>query len=220
MKALNLTNKSGACPDHSRGGYTIIETMIAVSLFLIIVVAGIGALLNANLAHNKSSDMRSIMDNLTFIMEDISRNARTGYDYRCYTGPLSFSDPEISTPQSCFNGWAIAFEESHGDNLSTNDQWVYKIESVGGDPFAIYKSTEGGAKGTFYKISDSAVRISPDSTFSVLGAEHPGDTLGLTGDRQQPLITVKLMGEIEYKGIMTPFSLQTSITQRLIDVTP
>ena len=30
-------------------GYTIIETMIAVSLFIIIVVIGMGALLNANL---------------------------------------------------------------------------------------------------------------------------------------------------------------------------
>lgn len=214
MRNIFLKNYSAFSRKSNFGGYTIIETMIAVSLFLIIVVTGIGALLNANLAHNKSADMRSIMDNLTFIMEDISRNARTGYDYRCYTGPLDFSDPQVATPQSCASGWALAFEEAHGDKLSLDDQWVYKIESVGGEPFAIYKSTQGGAKGTFYKISDSAVRISPDSTFSVLGAENP-----LYPDQQQPMITIRLMGEIEYKGVLTPFSLQTSVTQRLIDIT-
>jgi Tfp pilus assembly protein PilV len=54
-------------------GYTIIETMIAVSLFLIVVTTGIGALLNANLLHQKSASMRSIMDNLSFAMEDMNR---------------------------------------------------------------------------------------------------------------------------------------------------
>ena len=64
-------------------GYTIIETMISVSLFLVIVMAGMGALLNSNLLHQKSRDMRSIMDNLSFIMEDLSKNLRTGYNYHC-----------------------------------------------------------------------------------------------------------------------------------------
>ena len=31
------------------GGYTIIETMIALSIFLIVIVIGIGSLLNAHL---------------------------------------------------------------------------------------------------------------------------------------------------------------------------
>ena len=68
--------------NNKQTGYTIIETMISVSLFLIIITIGMGALLNANLLHQKSRDMRSIMDNLSFIMEDMSRNLRTGYDYR------------------------------------------------------------------------------------------------------------------------------------------
>ena len=37
-------------------------------------MVGMDSLLNANLVHRKSEDMRSIMDSLSFIMEDMSRN--------------------------------------------------------------------------------------------------------------------------------------------------
>src|SRR3972149_4215789 len=69
--------------ENCKGGYTIIETMIAISLFLVIIMAGMGELLNANLLHQKSQNMRSIIDNLSFIMEDMSRNLRTGSKYYC-----------------------------------------------------------------------------------------------------------------------------------------
>ena len=49
-------------------GYTIIETMVAVSIFLIVIMYGMGALLNANLLHQKSQDLRSILDILSFII--------------------------------------------------------------------------------------------------------------------------------------------------------
>ena len=64
-------------------GFTLIETMIAVSIFTIIVTIGMSSVLNASLIHNKSQDMRSIIDSLSFTMEDMSRNLRTGYNYHC-----------------------------------------------------------------------------------------------------------------------------------------
>src|SRR3989338_6447949 len=104
---------------NAQKGYTIIETMIAIALFLIVIMAGTGALLNANLLHEKSRDMRSIMDNLSFIMEDMSRNLRTGTNFRCYESgdwDLSFAAPNIdlNNPQSCESGGVIVFEEAHG----------------------------------------------------------------------------------------------------------
>src|SRR3989344_3777788 len=97
----------------SSAGYTIIETMISVSLFLVIIMAGMGALLNANLLHQKSQSMRSIMDNLSFVMEDMSKNLRTGYKYHCFTSGdtiPSTTSPIVSTPKSCASGWGLAFE--------------------------------------------------------------------------------------------------------------
>lgn len=199
------------------GGYTIIETMIAVSLFIIITTIGIGALLNANLLHEKSSDMRSIMDNLSFIMEDMSRNLRTGYNYYCATGGDNLSNvattkstPVIGgVPQNC---WGIAFESSGGDPNDDDDQWVYYIDSTG----KIFKSTQGPYDifpSNYFQLTPNEVEIDTTASgFSVLGAEPP------PGDTQQPFVTIKLVGEITYKDVVTPFSLQTSVSQRLVDI--
>src|SRR3990167_6100865 len=110
--------------NNKQKGYTIIETMISVSLFLVIVMTGMGALLNTNLLHQKSRDMRSIMDNLSFIMEDMSKNLRTGYNYHCFvSGDVipSTTSSVVSTPKSCASGWAIAFEYAFGSPGNHDD---------------------------------------------------------------------------------------------------
>ncbi|MCM2339092.1 MAG: prepilin-type N-terminal cleavage/methylation domain-containing protein [Burkholderiales bacterium] len=165
----------------NNSGYTIIETMIAISLFLIVVMIGMGSLLNTTLIHGKSQDMRSIVDNLSFIMEDISRNVRTGYDF-------------------AGGGNIISFTSSNGA------AWSYKIEGSN-----LSKSIDGGTNWT--QLNSGEITFKNGSGFSLTGVlPPPGDTL-------QPLITVRLVGEIISKdNISTPFSLQTSISQRLADI--
>lgn len=197
-------------------GYTIIETMIAVSLFIIIVMSGMGALLNANLLHQKSQGMRSIMDNLSFITEDMSRNLRTGSKYHCLvTGetidPLNVS--ELSIPKSCVNGgWAIAFEPPKGTS-SIGDQWVYYISDTG----KIFRAAGGPyAESDFVQLTPDSVVIDPEASgFTVFGAESP-----LVGaDRRQPFVIIRLVGTITYReDITTPFSIQTSVSQRQVDI--
>ena len=198
-------------------GYTIIETMISVSLFLVIVTISVGALLNANLVHRKSQDMRSILDNLSFVMEDISRNLRTGYNYHCFRGgdfiPV-FTSPLVSSPNSCGDdqgGWAVAFEFPNGSTTNHDDQGVYVIDSTG----KILKSTQGPySSSNFIQLTPDEIVIDPSASgFSVLGAES-----SLFFDEQQPLINIRLVGKIVYKNIDTPFSIQTSMSQRLVDI--
>ncbi|KKQ86835.1 MAG: hypothetical protein UT09_C0025G0007 [Parcubacteria group bacterium GW2011_GWF2_38_8] len=180
-------------------GYTILETMIAVSLFVIIITIGMGALLNANLLHRKSEDARSIMDNLSFIMEDMSRNLRTGYDYHC--GDVIFTDP-----QSCPDGEGeISFKSSSGS------QWMYQFEPDGGAAFNISRLVQGG---DWTRLNSEKISFSSDSGFWVFGAESP-----LTGDVQQPFVVIKLAGTITSKDdTVTSFSLRTSVSQRLVDI--
>jgi len=188
MKIKDLKNNKG---------YTIIETMIAVSLFLVIVTIATGALLNANLVHQKSQNMRSIIDNLSFIMEDMSRNLRTGYAYNC-------GDVNVENPTDCPSGGSILyFEEANGKKANSSDQWGYSI----GDGF-IDKTTDGGL--SWMTLTPSEVYIDQGlSSFIVTGTKP--------GDKYQPFVTIKLVGSITYKDVVTPFSLQTSVSQRLID---
>lgn len=188
--------------NNNKNGYTIIETMIAVSLFIVIVMSGMGALLNANLLHQKSRSMRSIIDNLSFIMEDMSRNLRTGYDYHCFVAGDTISYGAIN-PKSCASGGGISFKSSLGG------QWVYYISNnPNGASYSIFKSVDG----TTVQLTPDEVAINPASSFSVLGALPPPD------DSQQPFVTIKLIGSITFQNFVTPFSLQTSVSQRVIDI--
>lgn len=201
--------------DKKQSGYTIIETMIAISLFIIIVMAGMGALLNANLLNNKSQSMRSIMNNLNFIMEDLSKNLRTGYNYYCVTGKDTLTD--VSITKSGTDCWGIAFEYQDGDKMNPDDQWVYYIgpdTSIKDEPIAIWKSTTGPYDtDSFIKLtSDEIIIDATKSIITVNGAEPP------PGDLVQPFVTIKLVGSIFYNNVVTPFSLQTSISQRQVDI--
>ena len=80
------------------------------------------------------------------------------------------------------------------------------------DDGTIRKSVLGGADGTFIILNPEEIKIDSISSISVFGAEPP------SGDLQQPFVTIKLVGKITYQNIETPFSLQTSVSQRQIDI--
>ena len=218
MKYFDKKELEGGLPA-GEAGYTIIEMMIAISVFLVVVMTGMNALLNAGVLHRKSQDLRSIMDNLSFIMEDMSRNLRTGNNYHCFSAldsiPSSTSSL-VSTPKSSpvvndkgINCWGISFEPPTGNPADHDDQWVYYI-SAG----KVFKSTDGPyVASSFNQLTPDEVEIDSISGFTVLGAESPSN-----GDTQQPLVTIRLVGSITYKDSVTPFSLQTSMSQRLIDI--
>ena len=194
----------------SRGGFTIIETMISVSIFLIVVMIGIDSLLNASLIYQKSRDQRSVMDNLTFIIEDISKNIRTGSNFRCISEVFNISQVN-NTLQSCNNGGgAIVFENASGNPDIITDQWVYKIEATNGVDFNVWKSVNGAQ--SFIKLNPDEINFTSSSGFYVSGAES-----SLSGNKQQPLIIIRLVGKIITKGKETPFALQTTVSQRVLD---
>ena len=189
---------------NTKRGYTIIETMIAVSLFIIIVMIGMNALLNANLLHQKSQNMRSIMDNLSFVMEDMGRNLRTGYNYDCI--PSGGTVPGVAIPTSGQSCGGIAFKPAGVGNI-----WVYYIGANPNNPgtSSIFKVVDG----VTVQLTPNEVSINSVSGFSVTGALPPS-----LGDLQQPFVTIRLIGSITLNKIITPFTLQTSVSQRVIDI--
>jgi len=186
----------------NKGGYTIIETMIAVSLFTIIVMMAMNALLNANVVSNKSQKTRSILDNMSFVMEDMSRSLRTGTTYDCIS---SGSIPGSPTATSGYQCGGIAFKPASGGSM-----WVYYIGQNATGNYSIFKKIDAA---TAVQTTPDEVHIDPTSSFSVLGAEPLG-----VGDKQQPFVVIRLVGKILYQTVSTSFSLQTSVSQRSIDI--
>ena len=75
--------KINKLPKNKKSGFTMIEMMVAISVFLVVIMFGIGSMINAYGVHKRTAKVRSILDNMSFIMEDMSRTLRVGSEYSC-----------------------------------------------------------------------------------------------------------------------------------------
>ena len=62
-------------------GFTLIEMMVSVSIFVIVAFIVVSTLLALSYAYKKAQKMRLLMDNLGFAMQSISLNIREGNNY-------------------------------------------------------------------------------------------------------------------------------------------
>ncbi len=196
--------------NHSRNkekGFTLIELMVSMTVFTVLVTVGIGAVLNATSQYYTASNMRALMDNLNFVMEDMSRNIRTATAVHCATGVGSYLDGATGDfiPQSCATTPTnrITVAAVSGTNIT------YAISPIGVPiPNRVFKIV--GETGADQVITPPEVIIDPlKSGFTVRGAEE--------GDGLQPMVTIRLSGTVRYKNIDSPFSIQNSITLRPLD---
>jgi hypothetical protein len=193
------------------GGYSIIEVMVSVTVFLVVIVYGVGTLLSTYSIYNRQNNMRSIMDNLNFIMDDMTRSLRVGYNYECSGSVVS-----SNAPADCPNGYTIFFEHAEGDPNDAGDQWGYQVY-FNGEKNVLQKTTQSGNPGTWGQMSVPEVDFNGGvSLVSVLGSYPPSG--GASPDTQQPLVQIRLVGEINDNGNVVPFSLQSTVSQRRVDV--
>ncbi len=191
-------------------GFTLIEMMVAVSIFTVVMMVGVGALLSLIATNSRAQAINSVMNNLNAAVEDMSRSIRVGTDYHCVVSavvpppapPLS----SIQTPNDCASGGGklLAFESSTGDPTNTGDQWVYRLNGT-----QLERSLQSGANGTWVAIT--APEVSIDSfDFYVIGSAK--------GDGIQPRVLMRIKGSAVVPGGSTNFTVQAGVVQRLLDI--
>ncbi len=174
-------------------GFTIIEMIIAISIFSLVITVGIGALMNAYKVHKKTSNFRSVMDNLNFVIEDMTRTIRTGSNYNCESSGGDCPGPI---------GYNLDLVDQYGQSIH------YHIS-----PFGVQKEVTTSTFDSNYSgnMTDSVISFDiPKSGFKVFGSS--------AADHVQPLVVIKLAGYITIQGETTPFFIQTSVSQRTLDV--
>ena len=72
-------------------GFTLIEMMVAVSIFVIVAFIVTTTLLTMSSAYKKAQKMRVLMDNLSFSIQDMSLAFREGKNYSCLGGGAPFA---------------------------------------------------------------------------------------------------------------------------------
>lgn len=203
---------------HTQRGFTLIEVMIAIGLFVTVVVIGITAVLETNTTYKRTQAVRSILDNMNFVVEDMARNLRLGSQFRCNPNPSDWASAATATtleePQDCpLGAGTLAFEPQDGLAGNALDQVVYAVGADG----TINKGKVDNGVFVFTPITSAAIAIDPLRTaFTIIGSQpESGGTGG--NDFIQPRAIIRLTGEVLYRGGRTPFSIQTTVSQRLLD---
>jgi prepilin-type N-terminal cleavage/methylation domain-containing protein len=197
-------------------GFTIIEVMIALAIFTVIVTIGIGAVLDATSQHARTQNIRTVMDDLNFVMEDMSRNIRLGSEIRCV-----FPGNDVPYP---------GYVDSTTGKILTADCPTSVPPSV---PFGsnkiILKSVDGATRITYVisqtdgvvkQIGDNPIdakSITPPEV--VMDIQKSGFTVhgSAEGDQTQPMVTIRLAGTIKFKDGDSNFSIETTVVLRALD---
>lgn len=137
---------------NNKYGFSLIEMLVAVALFTIVMLIGAGSLLSLVDANRKAQALNSVINNLNFALESMSRNLRVGTNYNC--------DGIVDCPSG---GTSLSFTSSEGENM------VYRYDS---SAKLIERSKDGG---TYITITAPEVTID-EFAFVVEGAS-PTDNL-------------------------------------------
>lgn len=190
--------------------FTLIEMMVAVTIFAIVMMVGVGGLLSLVATNHRAQAIHSVMNNLSAAVEGMSRSIRVGTLYNCVTSATTPPSPPpsstIANPQDCALGGAhlLAFESSTGNLTDANDQVVYRLNGT-----QLERSLRGGANGSWIAIT--APEVSIDSfDFYVVGSAK--------GDGIQPRVLMRIRGSAVVPGGTTTFTVQASVVQRVLDI--
>lgn len=203
--ALHTSRDTSCAPR----GFSLIEMMVAVSIFAIVMMIGVGALLSLIETNRRAQAINSVVNNMNAALESMSRAVRVGTTYHCRTSATPPAASVLSASQDCAvgGGKLLAFESSGGSRTDVNDQVVYRLNGT-----QLERSTSAGANGTWVALTAPEVSIE-SFEFFVLGSAP-----GSSGDETQPRVLMKMRGSAPVPGGTTEFNVQASVTQRIIDI--
>lgn len=186
-------------------GFTLVELMVALTLFVFVVLAAVSSLYTVNNSAKRVAAMRAVLDNLSFAVESMSRNIRTGIDIVCEGTQNNSGDPNCR-----YEEWrgsnrimlhSTLLQNSTGQGQDV--EYIYEDETI-------YKRTNDGSGWTEQVALTAPEVIITNAVFFVDGADP--------GDRGQPRVVILLRGEAR-AGVnnVSPFSIQTMVSQRSME---
>lgn len=182
-------------------GFTLIELMVSLTVFAIVMMVSTGSLLTFIDANAKAQAVYEATTNLSFALDSMTREIRTGYSYNCPSGTLSSTGPLPTGTHDCTNGNAIAFfrekDNAHYGYRLNNDRIEQKIES-----------------GSWSPLTSSNVVI---DVFNLVVSDTA--TYDSGGNLLQPTVALTIKGHVN-NGLDTDtdFNIQTRIVQRKLDI--
>ena len=194
MKTKNKQKNKGPVSPN-QGGFTLIELMVATSIFVVIMLASMGSLFTLLDASKNSRALRTAMDNVNFAMESMTRSIRMGTNYYCGT----FNSTDLSSTLDCPDGGIlISFVPQPQNSTPANSRIGYQVS---GETLKRYDSNN----------TNGVPMVSPEVKIKTLKFFVNGSA---SNDNTQASVYIIMKGTVLVKGVATSFALQTMASQR------
>lgn len=193
-------------------GFTLIEMLVSLALFTVVAVIALGTLLSLISGNSRVVGEQSVLTTLSFIIDSMSREIRTGSEYYC--GSVSQVTAASVTGSStvvrnCFDAFypGISFREA-GESITggtSNNRVAYYFQNN-----MIYRKV---GTNTGVPIVANDVRVI-DAKFMVTGATP----LGKGTDKQQPSVTMYITAQASSSDLTRSFTVESTVVQRPLDI--
>jgi len=211
-----------------QSGFTLIEMIVALGVFSFVITIAIGALLMLVSASRQLQGEQAVMTNLSFALDSMTREIRTGTYYYCDSQSSASGSSNIFNPnnnvdtllgdsyQDCANGnqssyqyHGIAFKEGGDSITGANDHILYYFDRGTG---SIYRRVGGGPP---QSIVASGIYIK-NAEFTVTGSKKL--SFGGASSQDQPAVTIFIEAAESNSPTAKSYYLETTITQRTLDI--
>jgi prepilin-type N-terminal cleavage/methylation domain-containing protein len=191
-----------------QSGFTLIELLVSVAIFTIVITIAIGALLVLVDANARAQNMQAAITNVTFALDSIAREVRTGSGHYCSNTQISGS-AGAATTRDCPSGASHISVIEGGESLT----------AVGTGRVAFrHNATDQSVErrvgdGSWLPITSRDVQITELAFYS------EGSARSRDGDTVQPTVTIYVSGYAgELESARSSFALQTTVTKRILDI--
>lgn len=213
-------------------GFTLIEVMVSVTLFLIVMMIALGAVLAIVDGNKKTQAINSVSNNLNSAIESMVRDIKTGYAYTC----ADLDVPEIGADALLYSKNAGTCDKDE-ENVTS---YISFISTISGDKRWVkyyFDNTTDPNRGVIYKkfcpaskttcapgdYGDAIAITSPDINvqnleFRIRRPETATAALS-PNDAGQPSVFILLKGTAFINQTkVSDFSMQTFVSQRVLNI--
>src|SRR3989344_1570356 len=112
MQLISLRN-------HNKG-FTLLEMIVSITIFTVVALVAVGALLKVVDANKKAQSLKSTINNLNFALDSMSREMRVGSNYFC-----------SETCNGSSGNWTVSFESSKPSGVpGCGLPFAYKFDGI------------------------------------------------------------------------------------------
>ncbi len=192
----------------TNSGFSLIELLVSMALFVVVLTMGIGALMVLINANAKAQNTQESVSNIQFALDSMTREIRTGFAYYCSNGTETTGN--VTIHQDCNKGSYLSIIEG-GKSLtagSDNRRIAYRHNSTDG---SIERKV---GTGSWVRLTNPTIDITA-MHFNVSNTASKEDDINLF----QPNVTIFIEGEVVgVNNTGSAFMIQTTVTKRVLDL--